>query len=159
MSQFTGRSTDINVVFDLMIHDLEIIISLLDGEPKLHHALGFSFITGKLDFATATLKFNGCTAELTSSRVYDRKLRRLDVFFPSGLYAKVDFAEAVFAKFLPKGDGIEQEWTKSVTTEPLMRQLENFSKAIRRETNRIDYSAVKALKLAEEISKVAENSL
>ncbi len=159
MSQFTGRSTDIDVVFDLMIHDLEIIISLMDEEPKLHHAFGFSFITGKLDFATATLEFKNCVAEVTASRVYDKKVRRMDAFFPSGIYVKVDFAETTFAIFKPRGRWIDQEWTKSVTKEPLMSQIENFVKAIKGEARRIDYSAVRALKLAEKISSRAKANL
>ncbi|MCD6454923.1 MAG: Gfo/Idh/MocA family oxidoreductase [Candidatus Aminicenantes bacterium] len=159
LSQFTGRSTDIDVVFDLMIHDLELIITIMDEEPKLHHAFGFSFITGKLDFATATLYFSNGIAEVTASRVYDKKVRRMDAYFPSGTYAKVDFAENTFAVFRPMNKWIEQEWIRSITKENLMSQLENFVKAIKGEAEKIDYSAIKALKLAEKISNRAGSSV
>ncbi len=159
LSPFTGRSLDIDVVQDLMIHDLEIILSLLGQEPEIIHASGVTFITGKLDFATAILKFPTCIAEVTSSRIYDKKLRRLDAFFPSGLYIKLDFAQNTFARFTPTLYGIEEEWIRIVSKEPLRAQMERFLRAIRGQEEAWDETAVKALVLAERISSSAEANL
>ncbi len=158
LSPFTGRSLDIDVVQDLMIHDLEIVLSLIGEEPELIHASGVRFATEKLDFATAILKFPSCIAEVTASRIYDRKLRRMDAFFPSGLYVKLDFAENTFARFRPTLYGIEEEWTRIVSKEPLRAQMERFIEAIGGKGEKWDETAVKALRWAEKISKSAERS-
>ncbi len=158
LSPFTGRSLDINVVQDLMIHDLEIVLSLLREEPQLIHASGVRFATGKLDFATAILRFPSCVVEITASRIYDKKLRRLDAFFPSGLYVKLDFAQNTFARFRPTLYGIEEEWTRIVSKEPLRAQMERFIEAIKGRGERWDVTAVKALGWAEKISEIAERS-
>jgi predicted dehydrogenase len=156
LSPFTGRSLDIDVVQDLMIHDLEIVLSLLREEPQLIHASGVQFATEKLDFATAILRFPSCVVEVTASRIYDKKLRRLDAFFPSGLYVKLDFAQNTFARFRPTLYGIEEEWTRIVSKEPLRAQMERFIEAIKGRGEKWDFTAVRALGWAEKISKSAE---
>ena len=159
LSPFTGRSLDIDVVQDLMIHDLEIILSLLNETPEIIHASGVTFVTDRLDFATTILKFPSCVAEVTASRIYDKKLRRLDAFFPSGLYVKLDFAQNTFARFRPTIYGIEEEWTRIVSKEPLRAQMERFLEAIRGKESRWDDTAVQALSLAEKISARAEGNI
>ncbi|HEX9020525.1 MAG TPA: Gfo/Idh/MocA family oxidoreductase [Nitrospirota bacterium] len=78
---FTVRCTDVNVVFDLMIHDLDIVMSLAGSSPKEVSAAGASVITREIDMATARIAFvNGCIADITASRVSDEKKRVLRVF-------------------------------------------------------------------------------
>ncbi len=83
MNNFTIRGTDVDVVLDLMIHDLDIILHIARSEVKDIHAVGMSVVTGKTDVANARLVFeNGITANLTASRVSDRVTRKIRVFQP-----------------------------------------------------------------------------
>jgi len=80
-SEFTGRSTDIDVVLDLMIHDIDLILSIVREDVCDIHAQGVSFITDKLDMASARIEFsNGCIADLNASRISSKKERTLTVF-------------------------------------------------------------------------------
>jgi predicted dehydrogenase len=83
MNNFTIRGTDVDVVLDLMIHDLDIILHMVRSEVKDIHAVGMSVVTGKTDVANARIVFeNGATANLTASRVSDRVTRKIRVFQP-----------------------------------------------------------------------------
>ena len=80
-SEFTGRSTDIDVVLDLMIHDIDLILSIVRDDVCDIRAQGVSFITDKLDMASARIEFsNGCIADLNASRISSKKERTLTVF-------------------------------------------------------------------------------
>ena len=83
MNQFTTRGTDVDVVLDLMIHDLDIILHLVQSEVKEIHAIGMSVITEKTDIANVRLIFeNGIVGNLTASRVSDKALRKIRSFQP-----------------------------------------------------------------------------
>ena len=78
---FTVRCTDVNVVLDLMIHDLDIVADLAGSDPQEVSAAGASVITKEIDMATARIVFqNGCIADVTASRISDEKKRLLRVF-------------------------------------------------------------------------------
>jgi len=83
MNLFTPRGTDVDVVLDLMIHDLDIILHVISSPVKELHAVGMSVITGKTDIANARLIFeSGTVANLTASRVSNEMLRKIRVFQP-----------------------------------------------------------------------------
>ncbi|MFC1885190.1 Gfo/Idh/MocA family protein [Thermodesulfobacteriota bacterium] len=83
MNLFTTRGTDVDVVLDLMIHDLDIILHSVQSEVKELHAVGMSIITDKTDIANARLIFeNGTVANLTASRISNEMLRKIRVFQP-----------------------------------------------------------------------------
>lgn len=83
MNQFTIRGTDVDVVLDLMIHDLDIILHVIQSEVKEVHAVGMSVITGKTDIANVRMIFeNGTVGNLTASRVSDKTMRKIRVFQP-----------------------------------------------------------------------------
>jgi predicted dehydrogenase len=85
MSPFPGRETDINVVLDLMVHDIDIILTLVNSEVKQIHAVGIPVLTRHIDMANARIVFeNGCTANLTVSRVSAEKVRKTRIFQPDG---------------------------------------------------------------------------
>jgi predicted dehydrogenase len=89
---FTGRSTDIGAVLDLMIHDLDLLLALVQSPVQRVEALGLSLLGGHEDVAHARLVFeNGCVASLSASRVNATPLRRLQVWAAEG-FACVDFA-------------------------------------------------------------------
>jgi predicted dehydrogenase len=84
---FTVRCTDVNVVLDLMIHDLDIVMDLAGSTPKEVSAAGVSIITREIDIATARIVFqSGCIADVTASRVSDEKIRLLRVFDEKAIY-------------------------------------------------------------------------
>ncbi len=83
MNVFTPRGTDVDVVLDLMIHDLDIILHIVPSEVKELHAVGMSVVTDKTDIANARLIFeNGTVGNLTVSRVSDKALRKIRIFQP-----------------------------------------------------------------------------
>ena len=93
-SGYTFRSTDIGVVLDLMIHDLDLIVSLVQSDVQDVQALGFTLLGDREDMAQARITFqNGCVANLTASRTSFQSERRLQVYTPSG-FTSIDFAES-----------------------------------------------------------------
>jgi predicted dehydrogenase len=83
MNQFTPRGTDVDVVLDLMIHDLDIFLHIVPSEVREVHATGMSVVTDKTDIANARIIFeNGAVANLTASRVSNKTLRKIRVFQP-----------------------------------------------------------------------------
>jgi predicted dehydrogenase len=90
---FTGRSTDIGVVFDLMIHDLDLILALAQSTVRSVEALGLSVLGGHEDVANARLHFtNGCVADVTASRVSPVAQRTMQIWAPEGC-VEADFAQ------------------------------------------------------------------
>jgi predicted dehydrogenase len=92
LGPFTGRSTDIGVVLDLMIHDLDILLNLVNAPVARVEAVGVSLFGGHEDVANARLTFaNGCVASVTASRASPAPLRRMNIWAPEG-YVALDFA-------------------------------------------------------------------
>jgi predicted dehydrogenase len=92
MGPFTGRSTDVGVVLDLMIHDLDLLLALVQAPVRSVDAVGMSCFGGHEDIANARLHFvNGCIAEVTASRASPTASRGMQLWGPEG-YAEVDFA-------------------------------------------------------------------
>jgi|SRR5579884_10942 len=101
---FTGRSTDISVVLDLMIHDLDLLLTLVDAPVTAVDALGVSVLTEHEDVANARLHFaNGCVATLTASRVSTSPSRQMRVWAPEG-YVHVDFAKRTLDLVQPSAE-------------------------------------------------------
>ena len=107
MSVFTLRSLDVDVVLDLMIHDLDIVLALARAELKEIRAAGISILSPKVDIANVRLEFaDGCIANLTASRVSTEKVRKLRLFQPRQ-YISLDYAKqsaAVFSVGGPRGN-------------------------------------------------------
>jgi predicted dehydrogenase len=131
---FTARSLDVDVVLDLMIHDLQIV-SVFVGRPVAEiRAAGVPVLTEKLDIANARLAFEGgCVANLTASRVSAEKVRKCRVFAPA-LYVSIDMqAQSVSAVRLAR-DGARAELAPVpvavLREEPLLRELADFRRAV-----------------------------
>ncbi len=105
ISVFKDRGTDVDVVLDLMIHDIDIILSIVNSPIKEIHTVGAPVITQRTDIANARIIFeNGCTANVTVSRISMDNIRRMRIFQP-GKYLSVDFAKKeVMAIKLKKED-------------------------------------------------------
>ncbi len=136
LGSFSPRSLDVDVVLDLMIHDLDIVLCLDGSEAVQIDAVGVPVLTPKVDIANVRLRFaSGLIANLTASRVSVDKVRKFRVFSPR-TYVSVDFTrrEAQVAR-LKEGEGgrpqIATEKTAAPDQEPLQRQLEGFVAAVR----------------------------
>jgi predicted dehydrogenase len=93
LAPFSPRGTDVDVVLDLMIHDLDIILSLVDSPIREVRAAGASVLTAGVDIANARIEFdNGCTANVTASRISAKSMRKLRVFQPD-CYVSIDFRD------------------------------------------------------------------
>ena len=127
MSVFTLRSLDVDVVLDLMIHDLDIVRALARSPLKEIRAAGISILSPKVDIANVRLEFeDGCIANLTASRVSTDKVRKLRLFQPRQ-YISVDYAKQAAAAFTVGGpDGIAFEQLPIETGEPLKLQFQAF---------------------------------
>jgi len=93
LSVFKSRGTDVDVILDLMIHDIDIILSIINSPIKDIHTVGAPVITQLTDIASARIVFeNGCTANVTVSRISMDNMRRMRIFQP-GKYLSVDFSK------------------------------------------------------------------
>lgn len=135
LGTFPERSLDIDVVFDLMIHDLDVVQSLVPAEAESIEAVGVPVLTGRVDIANARIKFaNGCIANLTASRISRDRVRKIRFFQPAA-YLSIDYAAQKLELWrLTQSDGGKpsiQGGEMSVTQEePLKRELEDFVDAI-----------------------------
>ncbi|MCK5907955.1 MAG: gfo/Idh/MocA family oxidoreductase, partial [Flavobacteriales bacterium] len=93
LAEFNPRGTDVPVVLDLMIHDIDVILSVVKSEVKAVHSSGVSVISDTPDIANVRLEFeNGCVANLTASRISMKNMRKVR-FFQRDAYVSVDFLE------------------------------------------------------------------
>ncbi len=135
LGAFPERSLDIDVVFDLMIHDLDIALSLVPSEVETIEAVGVPVLTGRVDIANARLRFaNGCIANITASRISRDRVRKIRFFQPSA-YVSIDYAAQKLEVWrLVKGNGpmptIEGGEVEVPVEEPLKRELEDFVQAV-----------------------------
>jgi predicted dehydrogenase len=131
---FPERSLDIDVVFDLMIHDLDVVLSLVDSEVDSIDAVGVPVLTGRVDIANARVRFkNGCLANLTASRISRDRVRKIRFFQPSA-YLSIDYAAQKIEMYkLVTGAGlpsIQGGDIPVVQEEPLVRELADFVDAV-----------------------------
>ena len=138
MNKFTIRGTDVDVVLDLMIHDLDIILHIVPSEVKEIHAVGMSVITGKTDIANVRLIFeNGAVANLTASRVSEKIIRKIRVFQPNA-YLHADCYKREFTiTRLDNGAGdlsnlpdLKTEKETFPGRDPLADQIDFFIKSV-----------------------------
>jgi predicted dehydrogenase len=109
LAPFTARGADVNVVLDLMIHDLDVILSLVDAKPERVSAVGIAALTGTVDVANARIEFtNGAIANVTASRASTRSERKFRVW-QDQQYVSIDFGRGVVQKVRSRGDWNEGE--------------------------------------------------
>jgi len=99
LAQFNPRGTDVAVVLDLMIHDIDIIMSLVNSEVEDIHANGVAVVSASVDIANARIQFtNGCVANVTASRISQKKMRKMRIF-QRDAYISVDFSDGLAEVF------------------------------------------------------------
>jgi predicted dehydrogenase len=159
LGTFPERSLDIDVVFDLMIHDLDVVLSIVNSDVASLEAVGVPVITNRVDIANVRLRFaNGCIANLTASRISRDRVRKIRFFQPSS-YVSVDYAAQKVERWsLESASGaapsIQGGEIAMVVEEPLKLELADFADAIaRRRAPRVTGEAGRrALALASEIA-------
>jgi predicted dehydrogenase len=132
MSEFSPRSLDVDVVLDLMIHDLDIVLSLVGTMPEEVRAAGIHILSERVDIANVRLQFpGGCVANLTASRVSIERIRKLRMFQP-GEYISVDYTKQDGHRIRLSPDR-KVGFTALGTTksEPLRLEIEDFLASIR----------------------------
>ena len=154
---FTPRSLDVDVVYDVMIHDLDILLALVDAPVVDIKAIGIPVLTNKVDIAHARLDFaSGAVANVTASRVSTERVRKLR-FFQQHEYISVDFTrqDALRVRVLEPGPQPKFDFTTlpSVKEEPLRAELRAFLDSVRtRRAPRVDGAAGRrALELADQV--------
>ena len=159
LGAFPERSLDIDVVFDVMIHDLDVVLSLLACDVESIEAVGVPVLTPRVDIANARLRFaNGCIVNLTASRISRDRVRRMRVFQPMA-YVSIDYAaQKVEVWRLVTGQGatpvIDGGELTVPNEEPLTRELADFVEAVsaRRPPLVTGAAGLLALKLATQIT-------
>ena len=128
---FVGRSLDIDVLFDLMIHDLNLVLSLLRQKVVDIRAVGVPVLTEKVDITNVRLELeNGAVANLTASRVSQDRVRK-QRFFGSDFYISVDTKEQEVKGYRLVGKSIEPLQVSVEKKEPLRAELEAFLRCVR----------------------------
>jgi predicted dehydrogenase len=136
LAPFTARGADVNVVLDLMIHDLDVILSLVDSTPAGVSAVGIAALTSNVDVANARIEFaNGAIANVTASRASTRSERKFRVW-QDQQYVSIDFGRGVVQKVRSRGDWSdgespldEQSWNLE-KGDALADEIESFLTAI-----------------------------
>lgn len=154
LAEFNPRGTDVPVVLDLMIHDIDVILSVVKSKVKNIHASGVSVISDTPDIANARIEFeNGCVANLTSSRISLKNMRK-SRFFQKDAYISVDFLDKVcevvkmkdapetpgdFDMILQNAEGIKKqiyfENPEVQANNAILDELETFADAINNNTD------------------------
>jgi predicted dehydrogenase len=133
LSPFNPRANDVSVVLDLMIHDIDIILALVDSEVERIDASGTAVLTQGTDIANARLQFkNGCVANVTASRISMKLERKMRLFRPSS-YIAVDFQNRVLTQhrtgskeMFPGIPEIETQETVFENGDALLAEIEHF---------------------------------
>lgn len=145
LSIFTPRALDVDVVLDLMIHDLDVVLSFVNSPVKEIRAVGLPILSSKVDIANVRVEFDsGCVANFTASRVSTEQVRKLR-FFQPGQYISIDYGRQDIVLFSVASDGKVQGTPSAnpqigmlkpevVAEEPLHAELKSFLSAVRSHT-------------------------
>ena len=160
LAPFQPRGTDVDVTLDLMIHDIDIVMSLLEGREITDiRVVGMSVLTEKIDLAKAWLEFEGgAKALITASRIAQDKKRSMDILQRDSMI-HVDYMNMTIKRSIKHEGGIEYESVELTPHEPLKEELEDFVGCVR-DGQRPMVSAVegrRALKVALEITGMINN--
>src|SRR5437016_4736537 len=155
LSPYPNRSTDIGVVLDLMIHDLEIILHLVRSPVQNIDAIGVPVLSRGEDIANARIRFeNGCVANVTSSRISPERMRKIRVF-QQDAYLSLDYEKQSGEIYRRESGKITRDKVPIEREEPLKQQLVSFIECAStgREPRVSGFQATAALELAVQITK------
>jgi len=128
---FPHRSLDVGVVLDLMIHDIDIVLGLVESEIKRIEAVGVNVLTRFEDIANARITFkNGCVCNLTASRVSDEAMRKIRFF--KNAYISLDYKNEQASIYHRSEQGISKENLPIEKEQPLEKELSSFIDCVAR---------------------------
>jgi len=156
MGPFSGRSGDIGVVLDLMIHDLEVVLHLVRSPVKSVDAVGIAVLSKGEDIANARIRFeNGCVANITASRISPEKMRKIRIFQQTA-YVSLDYQNQTGEIYRLVDGAITRSPVEIEKDEPLKRELQSFVECSRRGGQPVvsGSEAAAALELAIEITEL-----
>jgi len=141
LSVFTPRALDVDVVLDLMIHDLDIVLTFAQSKVKEIRAVGLPILSGKVDIANVRIEFeSGCVANFTASRVSTERVRKLR-FFQAGQYISLDYGRQDVLVFSVGKSGepgsnpqIQVAKPPIAAEEPLLAEIKAFLEAAQQRT-------------------------
>jgi predicted dehydrogenase len=138
LGPFSGRGAEVDVVLDLMIHDLDIVLSLVDSGVNQFQAVGFPILTHTSDVANARIEFeNGCAASLTASRVSEEKIRKTRIFQPDEILSIDYLSQKLFLSkkaVSPGGERVPEVITEEIPVkkiDPLEAEIHSFLQCVR----------------------------
>jgi len=141
IAPFPKRGTDVDVILDLMIHDIDLVLAVVGEYPESVEGTGVNIITSTADLANARLRFpSGCIADLTASRVSDKAERKMRIF-QSGLYLSLDYGTGQARKLhVEPGTAVDPETLGPETFQlekgdALLTEIESFLLAVREGKN------------------------
>lgn len=155
LSPFTKRGTEVGVVLDLMIHDIDIVLDLVKDKIKRIEAVGVNVLTSHEDIANARIVFkNGCVANLTSSRISPERMRKIRVF-QEDTYISLDYYAQEGKCFYKKGGQIFEKKLEAGKEEPLKLELEAFVDCVLKDKKPLvsGEDALKSLQVAKKVTK------
>ncbi|ADE14389.1 oxidoreductase domain protein [Nitrosococcus halophilus Nc 4] len=141
LAPFSPRGTDVSVMLDLMIHDIDIILSIVNSSVKEIHANGASVLTDDIDIANARIQFaNDCVANVTASRVSMKAQRKMRIF-QQDAYISIDFQDKILSiyrkgtkEMFPSIPEITHEESRFGQSDAIKAEIEAFLKAVREGT-------------------------
>lgn len=161
LSPYPGRSTDIGVVLDLMIHDLDIILTLVSSPIASIDAVGVPVLSAGEDIANARIRFeNGCVANISTSRISPEKLRKIRIF-QEDTYISLDYQNQSGEIFRKIQSRITREKVPVVREEPLKLELSSFIACVQRKDQPVvsGEHGYAALEVALKITRLIEENL
>ena len=160
ISPFKIRGTEVNVIMDLMIHDLDIVMSLNNSNIKNIQANGASVLTNKTDIANARITFeNGCVCNLSASRISEKIERKMRVFQKDS-YFSLDYQDCELDSYKKVISGkikrIEKNKNNFINNDPLNEEIKSFIECIKKSKNPVidAVDGIKALQYAIKISNL-----
>ena len=159
LSPFPARSTDIDVIFDLMIHDIDLMLAMVDSPIKHIHAAGFPVLTSQIDIANCRFEFeNGCIANLTASRISLGRTRKFRIFC-SDSYLSLDLGAGTYERYIKNAQ--EKDISKAIAhssgslkvEDALLEEIRDFVDAIKEKRNPLvsGKDGLRAIQVAEEV--------
>ncbi len=137
IAPFPKRGTDVDVILDLMIHDIDLVLAVVGEYPESVDGTGVNIVTSTADLANARLRFpSGCIADLTASRVSDKAERKMRIF-QSGLYLSLDYGTGQARKLqvdsnaVPDPETLKPEAFQLEKGDALLAEIESFLSAVR----------------------------
>lgn len=168
LSVYQPRGTDVSVIHDLMIHDIDLVLNFVKADIRYCHALGTSVVTGKVDIASAHIEFeNGAVANVTASRISNKNERKIRIFQRDG-YLSIDFANRAITHIRPGSGGeacpvpgMQMETRQFDRADALADEIRSFVKCVagRTEPEVSGRMGRDALRIASSIASQIEQGL